>query len=39
LKKEWEGLTEEDIYDAMDNEDEFDFAKTIEAKLKEKNTF
>lgn len=39
LKKEWEGLTEEDIYDAMDNEDEFDFAKAIEAKLKEKNTF
>jgi hypothetical protein len=34
----WVGLTEADIYDAMDNEDEFDFAEAIEAKLKEKNT-
>jgi len=37
-KREWVGLTEADIYDAMDNEDEFDFARAIEAKLKEKNT-
>jgi hypothetical protein len=36
-KREWVGLTEADIYDAMDNEDEFDFAEAIEAKLKEKN--
>jgi len=37
-KHEWVGLTEVDIYKAMDFEDEFDFAKAIEAKLKEKNT-
>ena len=36
-KREWVGLTEVDIYDAMDNEDEFEFARAIEAKLKEKN--
>ena len=36
-KREWIGLTEADIYDAMDNEDEFDFARAIEAKLKDKN--
>jgi len=37
-KREWVGLTEADIYELLDNEDEFDFAKTIEAKLKEKNS-
>ena len=37
-KREWVGLTEVDIYEAMDLEDEFDFAKAIESKLKEKNT-
>ena len=37
-KREWVGLTEADIYDAMNNKDEFDFAEAIEAKLKEKNT-
>jgi hypothetical protein len=37
-KREWVGLTEVDIYEAMDFDDEFDFAKAIEAKLKEKNT-
>lgn len=36
-KREWVGLTEADIYELMDNEDEFEFAKAIEAKLKEKN--
>jgi len=35
---EWVGLTEADIYELLDNEDEFDFAQAIEAKLKEKNT-
>ena len=34
---EWVGLTEADIYEAMDFDDEFEFAKAIEAKLKEKN--
>ena len=37
-KREWVGLTEADIYELLDNEDEFDFAQAIEAKLKEKNT-
>ena len=36
-KREWVGLTEAEIYELMDNEDEFDFAHAIEAKLKEKN--
>ena len=36
-KREWVGLTEADIYEAMDFDDEFEFAKAIEAKLKEKN--
>ena len=35
--KEWVGLTEADIYEAMEFDDEFEFAKAIEAKLKEKN--
>ena len=35
--KKWAGLTEADIYEAMDFDDEFEFAKAIEAKLKEKN--
>jgi len=34
----WVGLTEVDIHEAMDFEDEFDFARAIEAKLKEKNS-
>jgi len=34
----WVGLTEADIYEAMDDEDHFDFARAIEAKLKERNT-
>ena len=33
----WVGLTEADIYELMDNEDEFEYARAIEAKLKEKN--
>ena len=37
-KREWVGLTEANIYELMENEDEFDFARAIEAKLKEKNT-
>jgi hypothetical protein len=36
--REWISLTEADIYELMENEDEFDFARAIEAKLKEKNT-
>ena len=36
--KEWVGLSEADIYELMDNEDEFEYAYAIEAKLKEKNT-
>jgi hypothetical protein len=36
-KREWVGLTEADIYEAMDFDDEFEFARAIEAKLKEKN--
>jgi hypothetical protein len=36
-KREWVGLTESDIYEAMDFDDEFEFARAIEAKLKEKN--
>ena len=35
--KEWVGLSEADIYELMDNEDEFEYAYAIEAKLKEKN--
>ena len=35
--KEWVGLTEADIYEAMEFDDEFEFAYAIEAKLKEKN--
>ena len=35
--KEWDGLTEADIYESIGIEDEFEFAKAIEAKLKEKN--
>ena len=35
--KEWAGLTEADIYESIGIEDEFDFAKAIEAKLKERN--
>ncbi len=40
-KREWVGLTEVDIYELMDfdnYEDQFDFARAIEAKLKEKNS-
>ena len=37
-KREWVGLDEVDIYEAMDFDDEFDFAEAIEDKLKEKNT-
>ena len=37
-KREWDGLTEADIYESIGIEDEFEFAKAIEAKLKEKNT-
>jgi hypothetical protein len=36
--REWVGLTEADIYEAMDFDDEFEFARALEAKLKEKNT-
>ena len=36
-KREWDGLTEADIYESIGIEDEFEFAKAIEAKLKEKN--
>jgi hypothetical protein len=36
-KDNWVGLTEEDIYEAMDFDDEFEFARALEAKLKEKN--
>ena len=36
--KEWVGLSEADIYELMDNEDEFEYAYAIEAKLKERNT-
>jgi hypothetical protein len=37
-QKEWVGLSEPDIYQLIGIEDEFDFAKAIEAKLKEKNS-
>jgi hypothetical protein len=37
-RPEWVGLTESDIYEAMDFDDEFEFARALEAKLKEKNT-
>jgi hypothetical protein len=37
-KKEWVGLTEADIYELMENEDEFEFARAIEAQLKQRNT-
>ena len=36
--RKWVGLTEAEIYELMDNEDEFDLARAIEAKLKEKNS-
>jgi hypothetical protein len=37
--KEWVGLTDEEIYFEMPYKDTlFEFAKAIEAKLKEKNT-
>ena len=36
-RRKWVGLTEAEIYELMDNEDEFDFARAIESKLKEKN--
>jgi hypothetical protein len=36
-KREWVGLTEADIYEAMDFDDEFEFARDLEAKLKRKN--
>lgn len=36
-KREWVGLTEADIYDAMRFEDEWEMALATEAKLKEKN--
>ena len=38
IGKKWVELTEADIYEAMDFDDEFEFARAIEAKLKEKNT-
>jgi len=42
-KKEWVGLTDEDLEQVMDNEGTngrlaIEFARAIEAKLKEKNT-
>jgi len=37
-KREWIGLTNSEILEAMDCDDAFDFAEAIEAKLKEKNT-
>jgi hypothetical protein len=37
-KREWVELTEADIYEAMDFDDEFEFARALEAKLKEKNS-
>jgi hypothetical protein len=37
-ERAWVGLTEADIYELMEYEDEFEFARSIEAKLKEKNT-
>jgi hypothetical protein len=38
-KKEWVGLTDEEIYFEMPYKDTlFEFARAIEAKLKEKNT-
>ena len=41
-KREWVGLTEEEVADLVEYEDWYnypaDFAKTVEAKLKEKNT-
>lgn len=38
-KKEWVGLTDEDIENATDNVGGYkDFARAIDAKLKEKNT-
>ena len=40
-KKEWVGLTEDEIYEAVENSNSVlvkDMARAIEAKLKEKNT-
>ena len=37
IGRELVGLTEADIYESIGIEDEFEFAKAIEAKLKEKN--
>jgi lipoate-protein ligase A len=40
VKREWVGLTDEEIKQCVDSRDGFveDFARVIEAKLKEKNT-
>ena len=44
IRKEWVGLTDEEIYEAdplphlMFDQQRIDFAQAIEAKLKEKNT-
>ena len=39
LKKEWVGLTDEEIKNSMQGHNtQVDFARAIEAKLKEKNT-
>ena len=42
-KREWVGLTDEELYDLWcitkpEYEDRYDFARAVEAKLKEKNT-
>ena len=40
-KKEWVGLTDDEIYEAVENSNSVlvkDMARSIEAKLKEKNT-
>jgi hypothetical protein len=40
-KREWVGLTDEEIYEAVENSNSVlvkDMARAIEAKLKEKNT-
>jgi hypothetical protein len=37
-KREWVGLTDEDMEDLLLNEDGVRFARYVEAKLKEKNT-
>ena len=43
IRKEWQGLTEEEMFDLWvrspaETEDRFAFAKAVEAKLKERNT-